>query len=145
MLRNNADARQCSYFELGLPVLPCTWQEKVSPQSHSPFSVSLQTFRWTFRAFLTAKKYWLYYQLKLINAHLEVWVEVRMPLTLNLIQPFLVLLYQLFSYFRYLYLFSIMVCILARREGKGQPRYSRPIWVDNFFIPQTTILGCNKK
>ena len=46
-------------------------QEKVSPQSYSPFSVSLQTFRWTFRAFLTVEKYLLFYRLKLIEAHLE--------------------------------------------------------------------------
>ena len=28
MLRNNADARQCSYFELGLPVNKLAWDEQ---------------------------------------------------------------------------------------------------------------------
>ena len=30
MLRNNADARRCSYFELGLPVAACILINKVS-------------------------------------------------------------------------------------------------------------------
>ena len=42
MLRNNADARRCSYFELGLPVLPCTCEarESLSPVSLSVFSLA---------------------------------------------------------------------------------------------------------
>ena len=34
MLRNNADARRCSYFELGLPVELHTANATAGPESH---------------------------------------------------------------------------------------------------------------